>query len=95
MKVRILLDENLSPRWKAALLRYDPTIDVLRVGDEGAPPLETKDPPILEYLEHAQRLLVTDNRNSIPDHMADHFAAGRHHCVIFEIRPAPSMRQVL
>jgi hypothetical protein len=36
MKVRFLLDENLSPRLKAALLRLNPAIDVVRVGDPGA-----------------------------------------------------------
>ncbi len=29
MNVRLLLDENLSPRLKVALLRYNPAIDVL------------------------------------------------------------------
>ena len=31
MKVRFLLDENLSPRLKAALLRLNPAIDVIRL----------------------------------------------------------------
>jgi hypothetical protein len=36
MKIRFLLDENLNPRIKLALLHQDPKIDVLRVGDLGA-----------------------------------------------------------
>ena len=95
MKVRILLDENLSPRLKAGLLRYDPSIDILRVGDEDAPPLETGDADILLYLEHARRLLVTDNRSTIPDHMVEHFATGHHHWGVFEIRPSATIGQVL
>ena len=47
MKVRFLLDENLSPRLKPALLRLESTIDVLRVGDPDAPPLGTLDPDLL------------------------------------------------
>ena len=47
MKVRFLLDENLSPRLITALHRLDPAIDILRVGDEGTPPLGTDDPTIL------------------------------------------------
>ncbi len=43
MKVRFLLDENLSPRLKPALLRLESTIDVLRVGDPDAPPMWTTD----------------------------------------------------
>ena len=30
MKVRFLLDENLPPRLKTALLRLNPTVDVVR-----------------------------------------------------------------
>jgi hypothetical protein len=37
MKIRFLLDENLNPRIKVGLLHHDPAIDVLRVGDLGAP----------------------------------------------------------
>ena len=95
MNVRLLLDENLSPRLKVALLRYNPAIDVLRVGDEDAPSFGTSDPEILSYLERTQRLLVTDNRNSIPDHAADHLAAGGHHWGIFEIRAEATMGEVL
>jgi hypothetical protein len=32
MKIRFLLDECESPRLKTALLRFNPAIDVLRVG---------------------------------------------------------------
>ncbi|MBD2409406.1 hypothetical protein FACHB389_13070 [Nostoc calcicola FACHB-389] len=63
MKVRFLLDENLSPKLKTAVLRFNPAIDILRVGDAEAPPLGTLDPEILRYLELSQRILVTDNRS--------------------------------
>jgi hypothetical protein len=39
MKVHFLLDENLSLKLKVAVLRLNPTIDILRVGDPDAPPL--------------------------------------------------------
>lgn len=75
MKVRFLLDENEPPRLKAALLRFDPVIDILRVGESGAPQLGTLDPDILCYLELSQRILVTSNRVSMPAHIqAHHFA---------------------
>ena len=72
MKVRFLLDENLSTRLKVAVLRLNPAIDILRVGDPNAPQLGTLDPDILRYLELSQRLLVTDNRTSMPEHMEVH-----------------------
>lgn len=51
MKVRFLLDENLPPKLKSAVLHLQPEIDILRVGDANAPPLGTLDPEIISYLE--------------------------------------------
>jgi hypothetical protein len=64
MRIRLLLDENLAPLLKSALLRLDPTIDVVRVGDADAPPFHTLDPDILAFCEAEQRLLVTGNRKA-------------------------------
>jgi hypothetical protein len=86
MKVRFLLDENLSPRLKVALLRLNPAIDVVRVGEPGAPPLEMPDPDILKYLETSQRVLVTFNRTSMPAHLETHWATGGHIWGLFWIR---------
>ena len=33
MKIKFLLDENLSPRLKVAVLRLNPEIDILRQSD--------------------------------------------------------------
>lgn len=87
MKVRFLIDENLSPRLKLAQQRLHPGIDVLRVGDPDAPTLGTADPDLLRYLDLAQRLLVTDNRTSMPAHLEDHWAAGGHLWGVLWIRP--------
>lgn len=95
MSVRFLLDENLSPRLSPALWRYNPTIDVLRVGDPGAPPLGTLDPDLLVYLEQQQRALVTNNRVSMPGHLRDHAAAGGHHWDIFWLRPGVGLGAIV
>ncbi len=86
MKVRFLIDEDLSPDYVRELARYNPAIDALRVGQAGAPPLSTLDPAILLYCEREQRALITENRSTIPDHEAAHFAAGHHHWGIFKLR---------
>jgi hypothetical protein len=86
MKIRYLLDENLSPRFSLTIRRHYPDLDVLRVGDGGAPALGTLDPDILRWLEIHQRVLVTDNRKSLPAHIADHIANGGHHWGIFQAR---------
>lgn len=87
MKVRFLIDENLSPRLKVALQRLNPAINVLRVGDPEAPALSTADPALLRYLDLTQRLLVTDNRTSMPAHLKAHWAAGGHLWGMLWIRP--------
>jgi hypothetical protein len=87
VKIRFLLDENLSPRLKVAVLRLNPAIDILRVGEPHAPPLGTLDPDVLSYLELSQRLLVTDNRASMPEHLESHYRAGGHIWGLFWVRP--------
>ena len=86
MRPRFLIDENLMPDLKTAIWRHDMSIDVLRVGDGGAPSLETLDPEILAYLEISQRCLITNNRKSMPGHVDTHSVAGRHHWGIFRVR---------
>ncbi len=86
MKLRFLIDENLSPQIQQALRRHYPEIDALRVGDAGAPAFGTLDPAILDYLQQSQRCLLTDNRASMPVHVRDHAAAGGQHWGIFIVR---------
>jgi hypothetical protein len=94
LKVRFLLDQNLSPQIAVALWRYDSAIDVLAIGQAGAPPLGTLDPEILLYCEAEQRALVTENRSTMPIHEAARFAAGRHHAGIFQLRRQLSIGEI-
>ena len=87
MKIRYLLDEHLSLRLKAALKRRDLAVDILRVGDEGAPPLGTLDPDILRYLEQSGRALITKNRASMEAHTKAHLSSGGHFNGVFRVRP--------
>ena len=73
MKPSFLLDENLSPRLKLAISRLNPKIDVLRVGDVSTPALGTLDPEILIYLQQSRRILLNDNRKSMPEHLETHW----------------------
>src|SRR6266487_6465990 len=92
MKIRYLLDENLSARVVATIQRHYPALDVLRVGDPGAPAFGTLDPDLLSWLEIHQRVLVTDNRKSMPGHISDHVAGGGHHWGIFMVRKDAPLR---
>lgn len=86
MRPRFLLDEHMPRAVIAAARRLDPAIDFVAVGSESAPPLGALDPDILLWCEREQRLLITNNRKSMPSHIADHFAAGHHHWGIFTVR---------
>ena len=92
MKMRFLLDENLTPRIKASVLRWEPAIDIERVGDPGMPPLATSDPEILQYLAACQRALITDNRRTMPVHAKHYLSKESHHWGIFLVRPKTPIR---
>jgi hypothetical protein len=92
MKIHYLVDENLSARAVATIQRHYPALDVLRVGDAGAPAFGTLDPDLLRWLETHQRVLVTDNRKSMPGHIAVHAQSGHHHCCVFMVRKDAPLR---
>jgi hypothetical protein len=94
MRVRFLVDENLPPRLIIAVLRHDPSIDIVRVGDPGAPELGTSDEDILVHLEESSRLLVTDNRATIPSHVLAHAQSGHRHWGVVWIRPSAGVGSV-
>lgn len=77
MKPRFLLDENLRRNIAVGVRGRNPAVDILRVGDLGAPPIGTHDPEILNFCELERRILITKNRKSMPGHIADHVQAGK------------------
>lgn len=86
------MDENLSPDLKIALLQLNPNLDILRVGEPHAPPLGTLDPYVLDYLELSQRLLVTNNRRSMPGHLKKHWDKGGHIWDLLWLRPSANLK---
>ena len=86
-EIQYLLDENVVPAFRTALLQQAPTMVVWKVGEPGVPPKGTKDPEILDWCEENQFMLVTNNRKSMPDHLTDHLEKGRHIPGILELNP--------
>jgi hypothetical protein len=86
VKPRFLVDENLSLDIAPAVRRHNPSIDILHVGDPGAPPLKTRDPDILAFCARERRILVTKNRKSMPGHLMDHAQAGGHFSGILSVK---------
>jgi len=74
MSVQYLLDENLPPVYQEQLLRYKPDLTVLIVGELSAMNIPEKgnlDPEILIWCERNNFILVTNNRTSMPVHLAN------------------------
>lgn len=94
-QVRYLIDESVRLSVMSALRRGDPAIDVWRVGQAGMPPFGSLDPDILAFCEQEQRMLVSLDRASMPDHVAAHRAVGGHTWGVLLITRRCSLRQLL
>ncbi len=93
--LRYLLDENVDPLYASELTRRDPALVTWRVGTPGAPPKGASDPDILIWCEVHGFVLVTNNRKSMPGHLQDHLAAGRHIAGIIALNPVMSVGDTL
>ncbi|MEW6364357.1 MAG: DUF5615 family PIN-like protein [Acidobacteriota bacterium] len=93
--VQYLLDENVGPAVRTALLAREPSLTVWRVGMPGAPPYGTKDPALLAWCEDNGFILVTENRTSMPRHLGDHLASGRHVPGVLVLSPKLSVREAV
>ena len=78
MAIQYLLDEHVPLSYRTQLLRRNPSLVVWIIGDPYAPPRGTPDPVILCWCEDNGFILVTNNRKTMPGHLTDHLAIGRH-----------------
>jgi len=76
--LKYLLDEHVSPAYRKQLLRREPGLTVNLIGDPGVPPRGTPDPDSLLWCEGSGFVIITNNRHSMPRHLADHLAGGGH-----------------
>ena len=93
--IRYLIDENVNPVYQNQLQRREPDLIVWSVGDPGAPPKGTLDPDILNWCEEQEFLLITNNRTSMPLHLAEHLAQAHHIPGIFILNPKMSIGETL
>lgn len=94
-KVRFLLDEHVNRAIQRQLRRRDILIHVLAIGDPGAPSSGASDPDILAWIEENGYILITENRRTIPRHLSDHLAAGRHVPGVFWLRPGAEIGGII
>lgn len=86
MNVRFLLDEHVDPVMVAKCRQASAGIDIVHVGDPGAPPFGTLDPDLLRYCESEHRMLLTRDYSTMPGHIQDHLATGHHHWGVLYLR---------
>jgi len=94
-EIRYLLDEHIDPLFRRELLKREPTLEVWKIGDPSAPPRGTLDPEILRWCKEYAFILVTNNRHTMPQHLRDHLAEGRHVPGIFIINPTMSIGEII
>ncbi len=94
-EIRYLMDENVDPILRSALLRTEPNLTVGQIGGTGFPNFGTLDPAILIWCEENRFILVTKNRHSMPGHLAEHLAGGRHAMAVFILNADLTMRETL
>src|SRR5436305_12904787 len=86
------MDENLNPLYKKQVVAKMAGLIVYAIGDPGALPRGTLDPQILCWCEENNFILVTNNRESMPLHLREHLAEGRHIPGILTINADMSIR---
>ena len=99
MSVAFLLDENLLGRLISAIEHHNreglPPLDVVCVGQSDDLPLSSSDPMILLWAERENRILVSADCNTLPNHLANHLAAGHHSPGVFLVRPGTSLNALV
>ncbi|MBW4497750.1 MAG: DUF5615 family PIN-like protein [Oscillatoria princeps RMCB-10] len=87
MTLKYLMDENVDPVYAAQLRRREPDLRIRVVGEPDIPARGTLDPEILVWCEEYGFILVTNNRTSMPVHLAAHIGLGRQVPGIFILNP--------
>ena len=95
MAIKYLLDEHVSPSYRTQVLRRKPELRVWAIGDPNVPPKGTPDPDILCWCEENGFILITNNRKTMPVHLADHLAGDRHIPGIFILNESMSMGDII
>jgi hypothetical protein len=91
--IRFLCDEDVPEMLITGLLREEPAIDILAVGEVGAPPKGTPDPQLLLFAEAEMRTMITRDRRTMPKHVVRHLTAGHHTWGVLILRRKASLRR--
>ncbi len=93
--MQFLMDENVPPAYREQLLRRLPDVMIWAVGQPGVPAKGALDPDVLAWCEARDCLLVTNNRRSMPGHLAERLQQQRHVPGILVLRPDADFGRVV
>lgn len=93
--LKYLLDEHVAPAYRKQMIQREPGLTVFIIGDIGVPPRGSPDPELLRWCEENGFVIITNNRSSMPAHLADHLAEGRHMPGIFILNPKMSFGETI
>jgi len=94
-----LFDENIPSRLFRAVQRHngrgqDP-LDVVRVGEPDDLPLSSDDRTILAWAEREGRILVSEDKATMPAHLDSHLKAGYRSPGVFLVRPGATIPKLI
>lgn len=95
MTLKYILDENVDKVYIRQFRQRNSNLMMWVVGDPGAPPRGTLDPEILCWCEEYNFILVTNNRRSMPVHLAEHVAQGKNVPGIFILNDKLTIGQTI
>ncbi len=99
MSLAFLLDEHLRGPLATLIQRHNLSselqLDVVRAGDVSDLPLGSLDRDLLLWAEQKGRIVVTEDKRTMPHHLAEHLAAGHHSPSVFIVRAGFSWAEVL
>src|SRR5690349_4770008 len=78
-----LLDECVPEFLADEIIRLEPLVEVVQVGQDTAPPKTTSDPDLLLFAELHRMTLVTRDKRTMPGQLQNHYAAGHHTWGVF------------
>lgn len=97
---RFLIDECVSDHVARAIRERNTEnpqqrIDFLSVGDPRDLPKSSADPDILLWAEANDYLVLTADYRTMPVHLANHLATGRHIAGVLSVRPGTATQTVV
>lgn len=91
--LRLLADENLNGDIISGLLLRCPAVDLVRAQDTGLSGSE--DPDVLAWAANENRIVITHDGATMPDHAYDRIDAGQRMPGVFVIRDRLSVGQAI